>query len=131
METKKCKTCQCEKPITEFYSNGFTPAGTKKYKAHCGPCYNKRTKQKKQDTIREILKELEIDIECSVCGYNKNWAALTFHHLDPNEKDFSISDCGMFSKDRLRQEIEKCVLLCHNCHMEEHYPHLEIVADDN
>ena len=46
--------------------------------------------------------------------------ALQFHHLDPNEKDFAISKAGTWAWHRLVKELDKCVLLCGNCHSEVH-----------
>ena len=57
--------------------------------------------------------------KCHECGYFKSLAALTFHHRKPEEKDFSIS--GRVVKwEKLRPELDKCDLLCSNCHHEEH-----------
>lgn len=60
--------------------------------------------------------------KCTICGYDKNIAALTFHHTDPSIKDFGLSDKGLIrSLSRLKLEAAKCILVCHNCHMEIHY----------
>lgn len=56
---------------------------------------------------------------CQKCGYCKSVAALHFHHTDPNQKDFNIGG-NTRSWDRIRTEIDKCILLCANCHTEEH-----------
>jgi DNA invertase Pin-like site-specific DNA recombinase len=58
--------------------------------------------------------------KCERCGYNKCTDALEFHHLDPNEKDFTISGKS-WSFERLKKEAEKCILVCSNCHKEIHY----------
>ena len=58
---------------------------------------------------------------CSRCGYDKCVEALEFHHLDASQKDFGISEKGYTrSWARVREEIEKCVLVCANCHRELH-----------
>jgi hypothetical protein len=56
---------------------------------------------------------------CGICGYSKCLKALEFHHLDPNLKDFSLS-CKIFSREKLIEELSKCVCLCSNCHREVH-----------
>jgi hypothetical protein len=56
---------------------------------------------------------------CEICGYNKCVGALSFHHTDPNEKDFTIS-AKSYSYERLRKEVDKCILVCNNCHIEIH-----------
>ncbi|GEM_PF-605511 len=59
--------------------------------------------------------------KCESCGYSKCQRALSFHHLDPNKKSFGVSDKGLTrSWERIRDEIDKCVLICANCHMEVH-----------
>ena len=57
--------------------------------------------------------------KCEICGYNKCLEALEFHHKDPNEKDFSIAN-NFKSMDKMKTEVDKCLLLCANCHREEH-----------
>lgn len=59
--------------------------------------------------------------ECIRCGYNEHLAALTFHHLEPNEKEFTIAyNRHSVSWDKLKEELDKCVILCSNCHNIEH-----------
>lgn len=60
--------------------------------------------------------------KCEKCGYNKCVAALEFHHLDPKEKEFALSDYRKLFKEKvlINKELDKCMLLCANCHREEH-----------
>jgi hypothetical protein len=60
--------------------------------------------------------------KCCICGYNKCFASLALHHLDPSEKDFSFGSIRANPKNwaSLVVEIRKCVLVCHNCHNEIH-----------
>lgn len=58
--------------------------------------------------------------KCQCCGYNKCITALEFHHLNPEEKDFSISKIANRSWSDIRQELKKCILVCANCHREIH-----------
>ena len=68
--------------------------------------------------IKQILVE-EAGGCCAACGYDKMPAALHFHHLDPSTKEFGLSSRGLTrSLDRAREEANKCVLLCGNCHAE-------------
>ena len=59
--------------------------------------------------------------KCEECGYNRCIEALEFHHTDPSEKDFSISSKGYTrSWKKVQEELDKCVMLCANCHRETH-----------
>lgn len=59
--------------------------------------------------------------KCSVCGYQKCIWALDLHHLDESKKEFGLSVRGMTrSWEKLKEEADKCVLLCANCHREIH-----------
>ena len=57
--------------------------------------------------------------KCQICGYNKCTSALEFHHLDPSQKGFTISG-GTKSFENLKPEVDKCILVCANCHREIH-----------
>jgi hypothetical protein len=58
---------------------------------------------------------------CVVCGYNQCHAAMVFHHRDPNEKELDWKYLRKRSWEFIKRELDKCDLLCHNCHAEEHY----------
>lgn len=57
--------------------------------------------------------------KCQCCGYNRCIRALEFHHLDPSQKDFTISGKSK-SFETLKKEADKCILVCSNCHKEIH-----------
>ena len=58
---------------------------------------------------------------CKICGYNKSKRALVFHHFDSAKKSFGISARGMTRAwAKVQKELDKCVLLCSNCHSEVH-----------
>lgn len=66
--------------------------------------------------------------KCEQCGYDKNLAALEFHHINSEEKDFQI-DLRAFSNhslENLELELNKCKLLCATCHREYHNPDLSM-----
>lgn len=59
--------------------------------------------------------------KCEICGYDKPIPAVyAFHHLDPNKKDFAISGKS-WGYEKLKEEADKCQLLCQNCHTEVHW----------
>lgn len=111
---QRCSKCRQVKAISEFYTNH----------PYCKECNNKHTigRQRK-------VKQFLIDYKggrCQHCGYNECAAAFDFHHLDPSAKDFNISRLGTRSikSDKMSlvlKEIDKCLLLCSNCHRKLHY----------
>ena len=92
---------------------------------------DKRTyKDRRESNIRHVVrrrKEIRLKSiahlggKCVRCGYNKCPEVLEFHHRNPSEKEFNISSKGHCrSWERVKKEIEKCDLLCANCHRETH-----------
>lgn len=71
---------------------------------------------------RRKIKTLSINYKggkCQICGYNKFQGALDFHHVDPKQKSFSIGEKGYTrSWDRIKEELNKCILVCATCHRE-------------
>ena len=73
---------------------------------------------------RKKLKEMAIALKggkCTFCGYNRYNGALDFHHIDGKTKEFGVSLDGITrSWKRVEKELEKCILVCANCHREVH-----------
>lgn len=72
--------------------------------------------------IREYLQNIKISRGCLFCGED-HVACLDFHHIDPNEKEETISAIPKrgWSYERIDKELEKCIVLCSNCHRKLHY----------
>ena len=64
---------------------------------------------------------------CTKCGYDKNYAALEFHHIEPEKKSFQLDLRSLSNRkwSSIVEEGKKCILLCSNCHAELHNPHCE------
>lgn len=85
----------------------------------CKKC-NTEAVQKRRKKVKELAVEYKGG-SCERCGYNKCIEALDFHHKDPKEKDFGIAQKGETrSFEKIKIELDKCLLLCANCHREEH-----------
>lgn len=73
---------------------------------------------------RKKIREMALNYKggrCQRCGYNRCLEALEFHHLSSSGKDFSVSSKGYTrSWKRVQEELDKCILLCANCHREIH-----------
>ena len=57
---------------------------------------------------------------CERCGYDRYPEVMEFHHLDPDEKDFEISQKANWAYEKLLVEVEKCMMVCPTCHRELH-----------
>jgi len=75
---------------------------------------------RRRKRLRQMAREYKGG-KCVVCGYKKCQRALSFHHINPKKKNFDLSSRGLTrSWERIKKEIDKCVLICANCHMEVH-----------
>ena len=115
--TKVCSRCRRERAIEEFYArrdrNGVTP--------YCKACYQAIDRDRQQ-RIKAALVQTAGG-KCTRCGYSRCLAALEFHHRDPTQKDPSLfrnKHRRARIDDAVRAELEKCDLVCSNCHRELH-----------
>jgi len=73
---------------------------------------------------RKKVRQMAVEYKggrCQNCGYARCAEALEFHHIENSAKDFGISARGYTrSWLKIRQELDKCILLCANCHRELH-----------
>lgn len=77
------------------------------------------------------LRQIHIETgKCAYCGWNEHPEILNFHHVDPTTKEFGFSgsEVGNFSMERLQKEIDKCILLCPNCHQWLHFQETAIIG---
>ena len=85
-------------------------------------------KRRKKIRLRAIK---HLGGKCIKCGYNKYPEALEFHHKNPLEKEFNVSKKGHCrSWERVLREIQKCDLLCANCHRELHVERNKLAASE-
>ncbi len=103
MET--CNTCN--KDFT--YKQGHNSH------SKCAPCVIRETRHKRKQKLLDLKGG-----KCERCGYEKCRSALTFHHIDPLTKSFTIGGNHTRKWKTLVEEIEKCILVCANCHAEIH-----------
>lgn len=114
-----CGRCKEVKTKSDFYNRGGGRGGERS--SYCKKCVLVTTLAKQRN-----FKLKCVDYKggkCITCDYSKNMAALEFHHLSPAEKDFAPSHyrSQTWSK-KVEQELDKCILLCANCHREIHNP---------
>ncbi len=99
-----CKLC--DKEFKDYQQRSRT---------RCGSCNTKIRRFRAKAAAIEYLGG-----KCQKCGWHGNQAALQFHHKDSKEKDFTIGNVANKSWDSLKLEMQKCILLCANCHAIEH-----------
>lgn len=84
----------------------------------CGKCNYAGVKRR-----RRKIKALAVSYKggrCLRCGYDTCASALEFHHRDPGKKDIQISQKANIAWETIRLELDKCDMLCANCHREQH-----------
>ena len=59
--------------------------------------------------------------KCMCCGFDKGISAFDFHHVDPSQKDSNFAHHSYWSWERTKNELDKCLLLCSNCHRMLHH----------
>lgn len=79
-----------------------------------------KNKKKRCEEHQNIINDIKNKSGCIICKYNKCSKALDFHHI--KDKNFSIGEMNKrgFSIEKILKEIEKCVIVCSNCHREIH-----------
>ncbi len=79
---------------------------------------------------RKKMKEMVVEYKggkCQICGYDKCSRALNLHHIDGDEKEFGLSHKGLTrSWEKTKEEADKRMLVCANCHMEIHAGMIEV-----
>ena len=116
LEEKQCEICG------KFFRPYITGM-TRKYCYECSPSNLSRS-----ETISCLRRAMKKEMvkqkggKCERCGYDKCIDALHFHHKNEKEKKFGLSYSGVtHSWKEYQKEASKCILLCANCHAEEHY----------
>jgi 5-methylcytosine-specific restriction endonuclease McrA len=110
-----CKICG-----NEFYGFLFD---TRIFCYNCSP--RGATVAKAKRTQKRVIKHLLVKYKggkCVECGYKKCEGALQFHHIDGQDKDFVLSTINPNSipMSDMYKEVDKCILLCANCHAKKH-----------
>ena len=137
MTTKICSKCKQKLTLDHFCKNKKKKDGLQTFCKQCNKAYlkkyyaddkqaqfdrNSRYKQK----LRKAFQQYKAKQQCVFCG-EKTPCCLDFHHIDPSQKDFTISNAiDTKAKDILWQEVEKCIVVCANCHRKLHNGLLDI-----
>jgi hypothetical protein len=132
---KVCKKCNIEKELSEFSKRTKCNDGYNIYCKECDYTWNRKSYYKTSksrnkyliDRRRRLAQERNelirsMGLKCNVCGFDHP-ASLDFHHRDPKDKfkDISVLKWSGCSDETFIKEIEKCDVLCSNCHRIEHW----------
>jgi hypothetical protein len=80
----------------------------------CLSCQTTKRRWKSRIKLLEMLGN-----KCVKCGFSGSPASLQFHHVNPGNKKYTLFSKNLLRKDRY-EEARKCVILCANCHLDEH-----------
>lgn len=125
----KCKTCGKIISTKYKYCSALCKEKDKKLEIQNRIIKKAQTKKEKKGNSKNVIsyrKRTKIKAveykggKCIRCGYNKCVNALAFHHIDPKTKEIRISSGNTIAYEKLIKELDKCVLLCLNCHAEVH-----------
>ena len=114
---KKCIVCGEIKDESEFSVRHSNKDGSVNLRSECKSCHSNAEME------RYYQKQSFIDSKktpCIKCGESRI-RCLSFHHIDPSEKDFTIGQLRKSNLNVIELEIDKCICLCLNCHHEFHY----------
>jgi hypothetical protein len=114
-EKKTCAMCGFVKPSSNFYKR----RNRSTLLSYCKSCVAAQSKSRSVKLKADCVKHK--GGKCSLCGYSKCLAALEFHHIDRSKKQFGVGGKRSTTFENLKEELEKCVLLCANCHREVEY----------
>ena len=111
---KICSKCKKEKDLSEFYDKGKE----NRKASYCKFCFNKYCKDRwKKKKIEAVQYK---GGKCQECGYDKNYYSLGFHHREGEHKEYSWTKLRLMSWKKIKEELDKCDLVCSNCHGEIH-----------
>lgn len=122
MNIKICKNCDKEKNTDKFYKQQQVGKNGQVWPyldCYCKICRKNYAHERRRDIKRQAVEYLgRVCTDCKI--QDENYAIYDFHHIS-GEKDFTISKANGKSFTSIKKELDKCILLCSNCHRKRHY----------
>ena len=84
--------------------------------------HRKSQVKERNDKHQSMVREIKLEKGCSHCGTKEDVTRLQFHHVDSSSKKFNIAESRSNSWENIEKEMAKCIILCQECHTNEHQP---------
>jgi DNA-binding CsgD family transcriptional regulator len=124
-EIKEYYKSHTKKETADFF--GISESSVTRYKEYKREILDDSERKRRKSiyylSFRQKLKKRCIEYKggkCIICGYDNCDRALDFHHRVPSEKDFEIASSKVLAWEKIKVELDKCDLVCKNCHAEIH-----------
>lgn len=134
MDVKLCRKCNQTKPVSEF---AFRSKSSGTLMSACKSCHREYSRQHYRDNLskyktkaarwrkinvaanRDWIKDYKASNGCTYCDESEP-AVLDLHHTDPSVKDNAVANLVVYSLDKIKHEVSKCIVVCANCHRRLH-----------
>lgn len=132
-DLKYCWRCNSHKDITDFYTQTLR-SGKVQVHTNCKACvrthqqnyralnkeyHNETTRQRRLNNKQQAIKRFHY--ECHDCRQSFPSCVYDFHHLDPSKKEMSVANAFSKNNKNFEAELDKCIMLCANCHRIRHH----------
>lgn len=132
MEVKFCSSCsqskgallfskgqsRCKECMSAWHKNHYATNAEYRLRRNEG-------KKARAEKSRKLIQRYKRFCGCKVCG-EREPVALDLHHTDPSSKEVEVSKTVNYSREILKKEVRKCVVLCANCHRKVHAGIIEL-----
>jgi len=140
VKQKICQKCGGNFPNHIYHNGKRVTLQRRKYCLDCSPYGKHNTRQLEKPVKKKRVRSYPYDSErvnkkrhenkvraitylggkCSKCGFVGSLRCYDFHHTDQDEKEYQIAFIILHSWSKIKNELDKCILVCGNCHMELH-----------
>jgi hypothetical protein len=130
MDSKICRVCEIKKHFIFFSQAKGNRDNISNRCKDCDTVYQQEYRKANGEEIvhRSRMKRVSRKLQaidrfgskCSTCGLSYHPSCYDFHHLDPSKKEFTIGENLLVSQENFTAELDKCIMLCANCHREAH-----------
>jgi hypothetical protein len=113
---RRCSNCWTIKPI-DLFNKATGDNGRDGFNRWCKDCKGEYQRNHQAEKIKHWRKEA--GCKCHACGFDKYQCSLEFHHVNGDKEGDDPARTirgNLIDNLKVREELDKCVLLCANCH---------------